>query len=173
MQHRRSIRSSRRSNSERGSVLVVAVLVMVVLSFLGMAIMTMSVTEHSMAYNMVWGEGAFAAAEAGINAGINQLSANTTNAVNPIPSLNNKATIGGSYEYYSGRKSDAGGQPLQFVTSRSEPGYSVAIGTGYNPSGYVFNSFQINATGQTSGFLANKNAVREIEVQAEYGPVAQ
>ena len=169
MQHRRSIRSSRRSNRERGSVLVVAVLVMVVLSFLGMAIMTMSVTEHSMAYNMVWGEGACAAAEAGINAGINQLSANTTNATLPIP----VSTIGGSYSYYSGRKSDTSAQPLKFVTSRTEPGYSVAIGTGYNPSGYVFNSFQINATGQTSGFLVNKNAVREIEVQAEYGPVAQ
>ena len=170
---RRSIRSNRRSSRERGSVLVVAVLVMMVLSFLGMAIMTMSVTEHSMAYNMVWGEGAFAAAEAGINAGINQLSANTTNALNPIPSLNNKATIGGSYQYWSGGKSTSGGQPLKFVTSRTEPGYSVAIGTGYNPSGYVFNSYQINATGQTALTLANKNAVREIEVQAEYGPVAQ
>jgi len=168
MQPRRSIRSNRRSSRERGSVLVVAVLVMMVLSFLGMAIMTMSVTEHSLAYNVVWGEGAFAAAEAGINAGINQLSANTTTAVNPIPSADNKATIGGSYQYWSGGKSTSGGQPLQFMTSRTEPGYSVAIGTGYNPSGYVFNSYRINATG-----TGPRNATREIEVQAEYGPVAQ
>lgn len=173
MHHRRSIRSDRRSNRERGSVLVVAVLVMMVLSFLGMAIMTMSVTEHSMAYNMVWGEGAFAAAEAGINAGINQLSANTTNATKAIPTAGTSVPIGTNYGYRSGGKSAGGPQPLKFVTSRTEPGYSVAIGTGYNPSGYVFNSYQINATGQTTGTLANKNAVREIEVQAEYGPVAQ
>src|SRR3972149_5278544 len=73
-----------RSQRQRGSVLVVAVLIMMVLSFLGMAIMTMSVTEHSMAYNTVWGEGAFGMAEAGINAGINQLSPNTTTATQAI-----------------------------------------------------------------------------------------
>ena len=173
MQSRRSIRSNRRSSRERGSVLVVAVLLMMVLSFLGMAIMTMSVTEHSMAYNVVWAEGAFAAAEAGINAGINQLSANTTNATKAIPPTGTSVIIGTNYAYRSGGKTAGGPQPLQFMNSRTEPGYSVAIGTGYNPSGYVFNSYRINATGQTAGPLANKNAVREIEVQAEYGPVAQ
>ena len=97
---------------ERGSVLVVAVLVMMVLSFLGMAIMTMSVTEHSLAYNIVWGEGAFAAAEAGINAGINQLSANTTNATKAIPTAGASVPIGTSYAYRSGGKSAGGPQPL-------------------------------------------------------------
>jgi Tfp pilus assembly protein PilX len=147
---------------------VVAVLVMMVLSFLGMAIMTMSVTEHSLAYNVVWSEGSFAAAEAGINAGINQLSANTTNATKAIPPAGTGVAIGTGYTYRSGGKSAGGPQPLVFIQSRTEPGYSVAIGTGYNPSGYVFNSYQINATG-----TGPKNSVREIEIQAEYGPVAQ
>jgi hypothetical protein len=142
---------------------------MMVLSFLGMAIMTLSVTEHSMAYNAVWGEGAFAAAEAGINAGINQLSANSTSATQAIscnPSL--FACSASSYSYRSGGKSDTSPQPLKFVKSRIEPGYSIAIGTGYNPAGYAFNAYQINATG-----TGPRNAVREIEVQAEYGPIAQ
>jgi len=157
-----------RSHRQRGSVLVVAVLVMMVLSFIGMAIMTLSVTEHSMAYNSVWAEGTFAAAEAGLNLGINQLSANTTASIQPVAC--NPAVFGScnTYSYRSGGKNDAGPQPLQFMKSRTEPGYSIAIGTGYNPSGYVFNSYQINATG-----TGPRNAVREIEVQAEYGPVAQ
>lgn len=153
---------------ERGSVLVVAILVMMVLSFIGMAMMTLSVTEHSMAYNAVWGEGSFAAAEAGVNVGINQLSANTTTATQQIPPTGTSVTIGTSYAYRSGGKSDAGPQPLKFVKSRTEPGYSIAIGTGYNPAGYAFNAYQINATG-----TGPRNAVREIELQAEYGPVAQ
>jgi len=154
-----------RSRGERGSVLVVAILVMMVLSFLGMAIMTLSVTEHSMAYNAVWGEGAFAAAEGGINVAINQLSANSTTATTPVAVTN----IGtGGYSYRSGGKTQSGAQPLKFVKSRTEAGYSVAIGTGYNPAGYAFQSYQINATG-----TGPKNALREIEVQAEYGPVAQ
>ncbi len=163
----RGKRNARR-REERGSVLVVAILVMMVLSFLGMAIMTLSVTEHSMAYQTVWGEGAFVAAEAGINVSINQLSANTTTSVQPVscdPAVFGSCT---TYTYRSGGKNDAGAQPLQFVSSRTEPGYSIAIGTGYNPSGYSFNRYQINATG-----TGPRNALREIEVQAEYGPIAR
>ena len=158
-----------RLRGERGSVLVVAILVMMVLSFIGMAIMTLSVTEHSMAYITVWAEGAFASAEAGINVGINQLSANSTTSTQAVTC--NSAIIGCTpYSYRSGRKTDIPpvAQPLTFVKSRTEPGYSIAIVTGYNPSGYSFNSYQINATG-----TGPRNAVREIEVQAEYGPVAQ
>ncbi len=164
MRHRRNIRSNR----ERGSVLVVAILVMMVLSFIGMAMMTLSVTEHSMAYNAVWGEGAFAAAEAGINVGINQLSANATTSTKQIPATGTSVTIASGYTYRSGGKSDAGPQPVKFIKTRTEPGYSIAIGTGYNPAGYAFNSYQVNATG-----TGPRNAVREIEIQAEYGPVAQ
>ena len=158
-----------RLRGERGSVLVVAILVMMVLSFIGMAIMTLSVTEHSMAYNTVWGEGAFAMAEAGINAGINQLSANSTTSTQAVTCNTTLFSCSATtYSYRSGSKSDTSAQPLNFVKSRTEPGYSVAIGTGYNPSGYAFHSYRINATG-----TGPRNAVREIEAQAEYGPVAQ
>jgi hypothetical protein len=155
---------TRRSRKERGSVLVLTLLLLVVLTSLGFVILTLSLTEHGMASNGIWAEGAFAAAEAGINVGVNQLSPNTSASVQPVPST----AIGGSYAYRSGRRTDAGPQPQQFVNSRTEPGYNIAIGTGYNPSGYVFNTYQINATGS-----GPRNATREIEVRAEYGPVAQ
>ena len=153
-----------RSTGERGSVLMLTLLLMLVLTSLGFVILTLSLTEHGMASNGVWAEGAFAAAEAGVNVGVNQLSPNTAASVQPVPSTG----IGGSYAYRSGRRADAGAQPQQFVNSRTEPGYNVAIGTGYNPSGYAFNTYQITATG-----TGPRNAAREVEVRAEYGPVAQ
>jgi hypothetical protein len=55
-----------------------------------------------------------------------------------------------------------------FRGSRIEKGYNIAIGTGYNPSGYGFHSYQIDATG-----TGPRSALRELEVLAEYGPVAQ
>jgi hypothetical protein len=60
--------------------------------------------------------------------------------------------------------------PLTYVGSRTEAGYSLAVGTGYNPSGYAFHTYQVNAVG-TGG--PSQTAAREVEVQAEYGPIAQ
>jgi len=158
MQGRRRLRAG----SEAGSVLMLALFVMVALSLLGLAMLTFSNVEHNMAYNAVWSEGAFSAAEAGIHAGINQISPNTTTATQTIAATG----IGGSYTYRSGRKTDTGAQPLTYSGERIEPGYSIAVGLGYNPRGYSFLSYQINATG-----TGPRNAQREIEVLAEYGPV--
>ena len=47
-------------------------------------------------------------------------------------------------------------------------GYAVGSSTGYNPSGYVFQVYQVNGTG-----MGPRNAVREVEVQVEIGPVSQ
>ena len=153
--------------NQRGSVLMIALFVMIALSVLGIALLTLSGTESNIAYNQLWTEGAFAAAESGLQTGLNQLSANTTTSIAAIP----VTAIGTgiyTYQFRSGRRADAGPQPLQFRGKRVESGYSIAIGTGYNPSGYVFNSYQINSTG-----LGPKNAQREIEGLVEYGPVAQ
>ena len=161
-----SKRSVKRRN-QRGSALMIALFVMIALSILGVALLTLSGTESNIAYNQLWTEGAFAAAESGVQTGLNQLSANTAISTAAIP----VTAIGTgiyTYQFRSGRKTDAGPQPLQFKSSRVESGYSLAIGTGYNPSGYVFNTYQINATGSGA-----RNAQREIETLAEYGPVAQ
>ncbi len=161
-----SKRSVKRRN-QRGSALMIALFVMIALSVLGVALLTLSGTESNIAYNQLWAEGAFAAAESGIQTGLNHLSANNDDCVQTIP-VTAIGTGTYTYQFRSGKKSDAGPQPPQFKSSRVESGYSIAIGTGYNPSGYVFNSYQINATGSGA-----RNAQREIETLAEYGPIAQ
>jgi hypothetical protein len=104
------------------------------------------------------------AAEGGVNRGLNQLSANAETSLQAVPNT----AIGAAYAYRSGPKTATTPQPLEFVASRVEDGYSVAMGTGYNPSGYAFHTYQINATG-----TGPRNARREVEIRAEYGPVAQ
>lgn len=160
MRHRRVLHSRR----EAGSVLVVALLLMVLLSLLGVTLLTVAATEHTVAFNGLWSEGALTAAEGGVNRGLNQLSANAQTSLQAVPST----AIGAAYAYRSGRKTATTPQPLEFVASRVEDGYSVAMGTGYNPSGYAFHTYQINATG-----TGPRNARREVEIRAEYGPVAQ
>lgn len=150
---------------ETGSVLVIALLIMVLLSFLGVTLLTVASTEHTIASNSQWSEGALMAADAGVNKGINQLSANAQTSVAQI----NTTTIGSGYTYRSGKRTGSA-VPLTFVGSRTEAGYSLSVGTGYNPSGYMFHTYQVNAVG-TGG--PSQTAAREVEVQAEYGPIAQ
>ena len=157
--------------TQRGSVLMIAMFVLIVLSLLGVSLLTLSGTESNIAQNALWSEGTFAAAESGLQTGLNQLSANAVDSVRPIPPAGSAVPIGTgtyTYQFRSGRRTDAGPQPLQFKSTRIEAGYSIAIGTGYNPSGYAFYSYQINATG-----TGPRNAQRELETLAEYGPVAQ
>ncbi len=148
----------------RGSVMVIALLLMALLSLLGMTLLTVAGLGHGTAFNAIWSEGALFAADAGVQAGMNQLSANSTTSTQAIPIT----SIGGVYSFRSGRRNDAGPQPLQFMGTRVEPGYSLAVGSGYNPAGYAFHSYLITATG-----TGPRGAQREIEARAEYGPIAQ
>lgn len=148
---------------EKGSVLMIALLLMILLSLLGVTFLTVAATEHNVAFNSLWSEGALMAAEAGVNRGLNQLSANATAAAQAIPS-----TAIGGYSFRSGSRTDTSAQPLTLVSSQTAPGYSAAVGTGYNRAGYGFDIYRINATG-----TGPRNARREVEVQAEYGPVAR
>jgi len=155
------------ARNDRGSILMIAMLVMLALSLLGSALLSLSAIEYNMAYNGLWAEGAFSAAEAGIQTGINQLSPNPAIATQAVP----VTAIGTgiyTYQFRSGQGTDPGPQPQVFRGSRIERGYNIAIGTGYNPSGYGFHSYQIDATG-----TGPRSSMRELEVLAEYGPVAQ
>ena len=143
---------------------MIALLLMVLLSLLGLTLLTVAATEHTVAFNGLWSEGALTAAEAGVNRGLNQLSANAATSIQPIATT----SIASPYAFRSGHRNDTAPQPLAFVGTRTEAGYSIAVGTGYNPAGYVFHTYQINATG-----TGPRNAQREVEVRAEYGPVAQ
>ena len=159
------------SRNQRGSVLMIALFVLIVLSLLGVALLTLSGTEQNIAYNALWTEGAFAAAEAGIQTGLNQLSANAATSTQKFPTVGTYVDLPTgtyTYQFRSGPKTATAPQDLTFKGTRVETGYSIAIGTGYNPSGYAFHSYQINATGK-----GPKNAQRELEVLAEYGPIPQ
>ena len=153
-----------RMRDEAGSALLMALVVLVILSLLGCALLGFASMESSVANNGLWAEGAFNAAEAGISRGIDQISSNPTTSVQAIP----VTTIGGRYAFRSGRRTDTAAQPLLFLREQQESGYSLEGGTGYNAAGYAFFVYQINATG--TGPL---NSQREIEVQAEYGPASK
>ena len=153
-----------RWRGEAGSVLVLSLLAMVVLSLLGTVLLTMSGTETFGSVRGVYREGAFYAAEAGVHTGLDQLSMNTATSTQAIPVTN----IGDWYAYRSGRRADPGPQPFQFMGTRPATGYSAAVGTGYNPAGYVFFDYQMNVTGS-----GPRTATREVEALGAYGPVPQ
>src|SRR5512144_2034356 len=89
---------------EAGSVLVVALLLMVLLSLLGITLLTVAATEHTVAYNSLWSEGSLMAAEAGVNVGLNQLSANVTTSTQAIPLTQIPDAAQGPYQYRSGTR---------------------------------------------------------------------
>ncbi len=153
-----------RWTGQAGSVLLLSLLAMVVLSLLGAALLTMSGSETFVSARIVYREGAFYAAEAGVHTGLDQLTMNTATSTQPIPVTN----IGDWYAYRSGRRTDAGPMPFQFMGTRPATGYSAAVGTGYNPAGYVFFDYQMNVTGS-----GPRTATREVEALGAYGPVPQ
>src|SRR3972149_5778224 len=153
-----------RWTGQSGSALLLSLLAMVVLSLLGAALLTMSGSETFVSSRSVYREGAFYAAEAGVHTGVDQLSMNTTTSTQAIPVTN----IGAWYAYRSGRRADPGPQPFPFMGTRAATGDSAAVGTGYNPAGYVFFDYQMNVTG-----AGPRTAQREVEALAAYGPVPQ
>jgi len=167
----------RRSNSPRvrdeaGSVAVIAILIMALLSLLGTSLLMMSLTENTIASNDLSTEGAFQAAEAGLNVAVDQLGASTAASTVAIPvtgigPLCPPTFLQPCYTYRSGRRTDPGPTTQTFVGTTTMSGYSIGLGTGYNnPTGYVFYVYKVNATG-----TGPRGAVREIESQAAFGPV--
>lgn len=149
---------------EAGATLVLVLFIVLILSTLVIALLGIASSDNVVAHNDVWTEGAFYAAEAGLNTGISQLSSNPTTSTMSIPST----TISGNYSFRSGTRAAGSAQPLVFVSVQPRSGYSIAQGSAYNPNGYLFYSYRINTTG-----TGPKNAQRELEALAEYGPVAQ
>ena len=154
-----------KAGSQSGSILPFALAIMILLSLLGLTLLTVAATEHSVALNALWYDGALSAAEAGINHGIDQLSPNPTLSTQAIPVTGIAQNI---FSYRSGRRTDAGPQALAFLGEHSASGYAMGSGTGYSTGGYVFRTYQINTTG-----TGPKNATRELEARVDMGPVAQ
>jgi Tfp pilus assembly protein PilX len=152
----------------QGITLVVVLMVMaILLSIIGAGLLFSGInTKISGNYNV--GLKAFYAADTGINAGINQLGADPTAATAAFTK-----DMGGGVAYRSGHRSDLSAQPLQYKGLRTEAGYSLNMGSGYNTSGYAFYRYQMNVTGTYTTGWGAVVAGRELEAQVTYGPMAR
>ncbi|MGE5304576.1 MAG: PilX N-terminal domain-containing pilus assembly protein [Alphaproteobacteria bacterium] len=150
----------------RGITLVVVLVVMVILlSVIGAGLLFSGINTKITA-NYQTGTKAFYAADTGINAAINQLALDPSVATAAL-----SKNMGGGLAYRSGHRTDTVPQPLVFLRTQSQSGYSLGSGTGYNPSGYNFYEYQINVTGTYTTTYGTELAGREVEAIASYGPV--
>lgn len=149
-------------NAERGSALVLVMLLLVLFLALGMAILSAALLESTIGTNDEWFEGALYAAEAGVATGVAQVNGDIDDSTLEIPD----SRLDDRYRFRSGGRADDAPQPLTYRGAGRSSGYSVGLGTGYNPSGYLFLQYQVNATGS-----APRNIDREVESLVEYGPV--
>jgi Tfp pilus assembly protein PilX len=133
---------------QKGVVLIVALIMLLVLTLIGISSISSTFYETKISGNDRSGANAFYAAEGGVDVGINRL---------PDISSYGPSTIGGDETYRSGKMTPATPQPLVYLGAMGRPGYDV---TTWESLRYL-----INATGQSFG------AMKEIEVQVSYGPV--
>jgi Tfp pilus assembly protein PilX len=132
---------------KKGVVIIIALLMLLVLTLIGISLISTTTFEVSISGNERVRTDAFYTAEAGIQVGINQL---------PITAPVQKTKLKKDSYYWSGTANDKG-NPKNF---NSLGLYRVA---GFDSS-WEFKRFQINMTGESFG------SIKEIEVQLSYGP---
>jgi len=137
---------------EKGFALIIALLILLVLTLIGISAINTTTFETSISGNERVGTDAFYVAEAGIQIGLNQLP-DTTRIWVPKGGI-----LGKDSSCWSG-------SPLDQSSPKSLKSlgvYPPPIGT--DPSVWEFKRFQVDTTG--SSFKATK----EIEVQVRFGP---
>jgi len=131
-----------------GIVLIMALLMLLILTLIGVSSISTSTFETKISGNERVGADAFYVSEAGSQVAMNQLPDNT----NPIPKTQLKED---SY-YWSGGPKDVGSpKPMTSLGFYQKPGDDVH---------FAYNRYQVNATGESFG------AMKEIEVQVICGP---
>ncbi len=160
--------------NDNGITLIVVLMVMAILLSIVGAGLLFSGINTKVAMNYRTGTRAFYAADVGIN------SIATTLTLNP--SFTSTAQViaqpsgsSGILCYRFGKRDGTASTPQP--VHKSSPGYSLGTGTGYNTSGYSFYQYQLNVTGMYSiasscPSVGNETAAREVEAQAQYGPVS-
>lgn len=149
------------------TLIVVLVVMMILLSVIGAGLLFSGINSK-ISGNYQTGTKAFYAADTGINAALNQLTLDPATATAAL-----SRNLGGGLAYRSGHRTDSTPQPLQFLRTQSQSGYSLGSGTGYNASGYKFHEYQMNVTGTYTTAYGTELAGREIEAVATYGPVPE
>ena len=136
--------------SEKGVALILALIMLLILTFIGISAISTTTFETNISGNERVGTVAFYASEAVFQFGLNQLP-----DTKPIPS---STKIGEDSYGWSGTAKDKG-SPKDLVN------FGLHSKAGFDSS-WAFRRYQINATGES--FLATK----EIEVQVSYGPIS-
>jgi Na+-transporting methylmalonyl-CoA/oxaloacetate decarboxylase gamma subunit len=133
---------------QEGVALVIALLMLLVLTLIGIGSITTTNFETSISGNERVRADAFYAAEAGIQVAINQVPDNT----NAIP----RTPVKEDSFYWSGGAKDEG-------SPKSLTSLGLYPKAGFDSS-WAFTRFQLNMTGKFLG------ATKEIEAQVSYGP---
>ena len=135
--------------NDRGVALVIALLLVLVATLIGISAIGTTVFEANITGNERVGTGAFYAAEAGLHVGIDQL---------PDTTPFDRTSVGNESYYWSGTFEDLG-SPKGFKSFglHQKGGYDTTWG---------FKRYQINATGESF------RAVKEVEAQVSLGPYA-
>ena len=133
--------------NDKGIALVVALMMLLILTLIGINAITTTTYETSISGNERVGTDAFYASESGIQVNLNQLP-NT----NPI----SRTKVGEDSYYWSGSPQDRDSpRAVGFMGLYAVPGFDVS---------WEFKRYQVNATGESF------RAAREIEVQVRMGP---
>ena len=132
---------------EKGIALIIALLVLLVLTLIGISAINTTTFETSISGNERVGTDAFYAAEAGIQIGLNQLP-----DARPIP----VTAVGKDSSCWSGSHLDRSSpKDLKSLGPYPKPGFD---------SSWGFKRYEVDTTG--SSF----NAMKEMEVQVRLGP---
>jgi type IV pilus assembly protein PilX len=133
--------------NEKGMVWVIALLMLLVLTLLGISSVSSSIFETNISGNDRFGADAFYAAEAGIHVGLDQIP-----STDPIA----RTRVGEDSYFWSGGPDDKSSpKALQSFGLHQKSGYDAS---------WAFKRYQVNASGESFG------AAREVEVQASMGP---
>lgn len=136
-------------SNKRGVALIVALIMLLILTFVGISAISTTTFETNISGNERVGTVAFYASEAIFQMGLDQLPDTKTIA---------RTNIGEDSYGWSGSPTDKG-SPKSLVS------FGLHSRAGFDSS-WTFKRFQVNATGES--FLATK----EIEAQVSYGPLS-
>jgi hypothetical protein len=140
-------------DSEKGVALVVALIMLLLLTFIGISAISTTTFEANITGNERVATVAFYASEAIFQVSLRQLDdPEPGNRTKPIP----RTRIGENSYGWSGSPKDKG-SPKSLVSFglHPKPGYD---------SSWAFDRYQVNATGESFG------AMKEVEAQVSYGP---
>jgi len=122
--------------ADRGIVLVLALLVMLILSALGSAFLFLSGNETLISRNSVIVTQAFYAGEAGVDTALNQIPTTTAIAQTAVDP-------NGNVVFQTGQPPPAAATPITVLGASPSPP------AGYNLASFSFNMFQVDVVGTT------------------------